>query len=83
MNQEPIKDKWRSFNWNVIEAQGNDLGSMIEALNKACGSTDKPSVIIAHTIKGAGVSYMENNADFHGKAPNAEEMKIAFKELEN
>ena len=83
MNQEPIKDKWQSFNWNVIEAQGNDLGSMIEALNKACGSTDKPSVIIAHTIKGAGVSYMENNADFHGKAPNAEEMKIAFKELEN
>ena len=83
MNQEPIKDKWQSFNWNVIEAQGNDLGSIIEALTKASEAIGKPSVIIAHTIKGAGVSYMENNADFHGKAPNAEEMKIALKELEN
>lgn len=83
MNQEPIKDKWLSFNWNVIEAQGNDLGSIIEALTKASASIEKPSVIIAHTVKGSGVSYMENNADFHGKAPNAEEMKKAFIELEN
>ena len=53
-----------------------------EAFEKAKKVTGQPSVIIAHTIKGKGVSFMENNPDFHGKAPNAEELKIALKELE-
>jgi transketolase len=83
MNLEPFASKWQSFNWNVLEAEGNDIAAMIEAFNQAQGfSNGKPTVIIAHTVKGKGVSFMENNADFHGKAPNAEELKKALAELE-
>jgi transketolase len=82
MNLEPLADKWCSFNWNVIETQGNDLDQMIAAFEKAKLSQGKPTVIIAHTVKGKGVSFMENKVDFHGKAPNAEEMNKALKELE-
>jgi len=82
MNLEPLSDKWKSFNWNVIEAKGNNIEDMVRALEQARDFQGKPSVIIAHTVKGAGVSFMENNADFHGKAPNAEELKKALKELE-
>jgi transketolase len=82
MNLEPLADKWRSFNWNVIETRGNEIAEVIAAFEKAKLSQGKPSVIIAHTLKGKGVSFMENKADFHGKAPNAEEMKKALKELE-
>jgi transketolase len=82
MNIEPFADKWKSFNWNVIEIQGNDLAQVIGALEKARSSSGQPTVIIAHTTKGEGVSFMQNNPDFHGKAPNAEEMKKALKELE-
>jgi transketolase len=82
MNIEPLADKWRSFNWNVLEINGNDLAQVIEAFKNARAFCGKPSVIIAHTTKGEGVSFMENNPDFHGKAPNAEELKKALKELE-
>jgi transketolase len=82
MNLEPLADKWRSFNWNVIETRGNEIAEVIAAFEKAKLSQGKPAVIIAHTLKGKGVSFMENKADFHGKAPNTEEMKKALKELE-
>jgi transketolase len=83
MNIYPLADKWKSFNWNVIETEGNDVSKVLEAMEKARQTHDgHPTVIIAHTIKGKGVSFMENNADFHGKAPNAEESKKALKELE-
>jgi transketolase len=82
MNVEPLNKKWQSFNWNVIETDGHDISQLITAFEKAQKVTDQPSVIIAQTVKGKGVSFMENNPDFHGKAPNAEEMKIALKELE-
>jgi transketolase len=82
MNLEPLVDKWRSFNWNVIVADGNDITQMVAALEKAKTSQGKPSVIIARTVKGKGVSFMENKADYHGKAPNADEMIKALKELE-
>jgi transketolase len=82
MNIEPFADKWKAFNWNVIEIRGNDLAQVIGALERAAASSGQPSVIIAHTTKGEGVSFMENNPDFHGKAPNADEMKKALKELE-
>jgi transketolase len=82
MNTEPLKDKWVSFGWTVIEADGHDIGSLISAFEKARLTKGQPAVIIAHTVKGKGVSFMENNADFHGKAPNADELKIALKELE-
>ncbi len=82
MNIEPLKDKWKSFNWRVIETDGNDLARVIEAFEQAQLSSDRPTVIIAHTTKGEGVSFMENNPDFHGKAPNADELKKALQELE-
>jgi transketolase len=82
MNSAPLKEKWQSFGWEVIEADGHDFSALAAAIEKLPLVKGKPSVVIAHTIKGKGVSFMENNADFHGKAPNAEETKIALKELE-
>jgi transketolase len=82
MNLDPLNEKWKSFNWNVIETNGNDIAEVVKALELARKMTGKPTVIIAHTVKGEGVSFMENNPDFHGKAPNTEEIKKALKELE-
>ena len=82
MNVEPLAQKWQSFGWNTIEVDGHDIVQVIAALEKAQKMAGKPSVIVARTVKGKGVSFMENNPDFHGKAPNAEETKIAIKELE-
>ncbi len=82
MGIEPLEQKWQSFGWNAIEVDGHDVVQVIEALKKAQKVTGQPSVIIARTVKGKGVSFMENNPEFHGKVPNAEELKIALKELE-
>jgi transketolase len=82
MNLEPFAQKWRSFGWMVIETDGHDIVKLIEAFEQAKKTVAQPTVIIAHTVKGKGVSFMENNPDFHGKAPNADELKIALKELE-
>ncbi|MDH5696196.1 MAG: transketolase [Dehalococcoidia bacterium] len=82
MNLAPFPGKWRAFGWHVIEVDGHDLVQLIDAFNQAKKVKGQPAVVIAHTIKGKGVSFMENNPDFHGKAPNAEEVKIALKELE-
>jgi transketolase len=81
MGLEPLGDKWRAFNWHVLEINGHDMKAIVQALNKAVDVKGKPTVIIAHTIKGKGVSFMENNVDFHGKAPNAEQLEKALKEL--
>ena len=82
MDTEPMAEKWRSFGWHVIEVDGHDLGQILAAFNKAKRMKGKPTAIIAHTIKGKGVSFMENNPDFHGKAPTPEEAEKALKELE-
>jgi transketolase len=81
MNLEPFKDKWASFGWHTIEVNGHDINQLLDAFDKAKKVKGKPTVIIAHTVKGKGVSFMENNVDFHGKAPNAKELEIALKEL--
>ena len=81
MNLEPFSKKWEAFGWRVIEVNGHDLTQLINAFNTAKRVKGQPPVIIAHTIKGKGVSFMENNPDFHGKAPNAREVEIALKEL--
>jgi transketolase len=81
MNLEPLPDKWRSFGWHVIEIDGHSFPEVLSALDEARSVKDKPSVIIAATVKGKGVSFMENNPEFHGKAPNAEQLEQAFKEL--
>ena len=82
MNLDPFNSKWQAFGWHVIEVNGHDLSQLTSALEQAKLVKGQPTVIIAHTIKGKGVSFMENNPDFHGKAPNAEEVEIALKELE-
>lgn len=82
MNLEPFNKKWQAFGWHVIEVDGHNFSQLILAFNQAKVIKGQPTVIIAHTIKGKGVSFMENNPDFHGKAPNAAEVEIALKELE-
>jgi len=82
MNLDPFNKKWQAFGWHVIEVDGHNFTQLIDAFNQAKLVARQPTVIIAHTIKGKGVSFMENNPDFHGKAPNAEEVEIALKELE-
>jgi len=82
MNLDPFNKKWQAFGWHVIEVDGHSFTQLIDAFDRAKLVKGQPVVIIAHTIKGKGVSFMENNVDFHGKAPSAEEVKIALKELE-
>jgi transketolase len=81
MGLEPLVDKWRAFNWHVLEIDGHNIKDILKALKKAGDVKGKPTVIIAHTVKGKGVSFMEGNVDFHGKAPNPQETEQALKEL--
>jgi len=81
MNLDPLNKKWESFGWHVTDIDGHDLDQLLDAINKAQKVRGQPAVIIAHTVKGKGVSFMENNVDFHGKAPNAEQLEKALKEL--
>jgi transketolase len=81
MGIEPLADKWRAFNWHVLEINGHDMSQILQALKEARKIKQKPTVIIAHTVKGKGVSFMENNVDFHGKAPTPQEAELALKEL--
>lgn len=81
MNTEPMSEKWRSFGWHVIDVDGHDFKQLIEAFEHAKTVKRQPTVIVARTVKGKGISYMENNADFHGKAPNAAQLEQALKEL--
>ncbi len=82
MPLDPLKKKYESFNWNAIELDGNDIKSFIEAIEKAKLATDKPTVLIARTVPGKGVSFMENDYLWHGKAPNKEAAKKALAELQ-
>ena len=82
MSIEPIKEKWKAFGWHTIEIDGHDLKQIIKALDDADKIKNKPVIIIANTVKGKGVSFMEFNNKFHGKAPNDEELKKALGEIE-
>ena len=81
MRLESVKDRWSAFGWHVIEIDGHDIRQILEALEKADERKHKPSVIILNTVKGKGVSFMENNVDFHGVPPNEMEYNLAMKEL--
>ncbi len=81
MNINPVKDKWTAFNWNVIEIDGHDVGKIEEAFNKAGEYKGKPTLILARTVKGKGVSFMENEPGWHGVAPNKEQLEKALAEL--
>ena len=78
----PLREKWEAFRWNVIEADGHSVAAMYEAYGAAMACKGRPSVILARTVKGKGVSYMENSAKWHGSVPNEEQYRQAMAELE-
>jgi len=82
MNLEPLTQKWQAFGWHTIDIDGHDFDQILSAFQGAEKVKGKPIVIVARTIKGKGVSFMENNVAFHGKAPTLEEAERALKELE-
>ena len=82
MQVEPVADKWRAFGWRVIEIDGNDMAQIVAALETARTAKGQPIVVIACTVKGKGVSFMENAPEWHGKAPNAEQTRQALQEIE-
>lgn len=81
-NLEPLKDKWVSFGWHVIVVDGHNFTELMSALDAFDTVQEKPMVIIANTIKGKGVSFMEGQAKWHGKAPNKEQLQQALAELD-
>lgn len=82
MSPEPVADKFKAFGWNVLNTDGHDIEKILEAVNQAKDCKGKPTIIIAKTIKGKGVSYMENQAGWHGSAPNKEQRDQAMAELD-
>lgn len=83
MSPLPIPEKWRAFNWNVIEIDGHDINAIYDAIQTAKTVKGQPTVIVAHTVKGKGVCQMENVADWHGKAPTKEQCQLFLGELDD
>ncbi len=81
LDMEPIVPKWKAFGWHVQEIDGHDFSQIFAAFKKAASTRGRPSVILARTVKGKGVSFMENNPAFHGKAPTKEQTEKALQEL--
>jgi len=82
MGLEPLVAKWQAFGWHTVEIDGHNMNQILAAYQEARETKGQPSIIIAHTIKGKGVSFMENVVDFHGRAPTRDEAEKALKELE-
>lgn len=83
MDIEPIVDKFRAFKWNTIEINGHDMDQILKALSQARDEKHKPTLILARTVKGKGVSFMEKNNEWHGKGPSKDQMDKALMELDN
>ena len=81
MEVAPLAEKWRAFGWHTLEIDGHDIPSIQKALREAEATKFRPTCIVAHTIKGKGVSFMENNPKFHGTAPTPAEVALALQEL--
>lgn len=81
MPLEPLRQKYQSFNWHVLEIDGHNFHSIIDACHEAKAIFEQPTCIIAHTIPGKGVDFMEWKPEWHGKSPNAQEAKVALREL--
>lgn len=81
MNIEPVIEKWRVFGWNTIEINGHRINEIVQALEEAVKFEGKPTIVVAHTIKGKGVSFMENKVEWHSLAPTKEQAKQVLKEL--
>ena len=78
---EPLLEKWKSFGWYTLEVDGHDYRSLMEGINRAFSNKGSPTMIIARTVKGKGVSFMENQVDWHGRAPGKDEYEKALREL--
>ena len=83
MSIEPVAFKWKAFGWHVLEIDGHKIQEILDAIDKAKEIKGKPTIIIAHTVKGKGVSFMEGSLAFHGKAPSLEQYEQALRELEH
>ena len=81
MEVEPLVDKWLAFGWHVIDVDGHDIPALQAAFAEAAATKGKPTALVARTVKGKGVSFMENNPKFHGMAPTKDEAALALKEL--
>jgi transketolase len=81
MALDPLADKWRAFGWNTVEVDGHDMSALLQALRGFPGAEGKPTAIIAHTVKGKGVSFMEDDNNWHYRIPTAEEVVLAKREL--
>ncbi len=81
MGLEPLGDKWRSFGWDVVEVDGNDVEALVEVFSQAPRTPGKPTMVVANTVKGKGVSFAENVAAWHHHVPSKEEFELAMKEL--
>ena len=79
---EPLAAKWAAFGWNVLDIDGHSIEALKAAFDNFNNTKGKPTVIIAHTVKGKGVSFMEGKNTWHGKAPNKEQLTAALKELQ-
>lgn len=82
MGVHPLDEKFRSFNWHVLVIDGHDFAQIADALAKAATLKDRPTAIICNTVKGKGISFMENQAGWHGRAPTKDELALALKELD-
>ena len=83
MPLDPVRDKWMAFNWNVFEVDGHKIEQLIDALNRVERLEDKPSIIIANTVKGNGIKHMANNPQWHGRAPPRKHTPILLEELQS
>jgi len=81
MALEPLRDKWKAFGWHVIEIDGHNIRQIIDSFQEASNIKSKPTIILAKTVKGKGVTFMENVVDFHGRTPNEAETKKALEDL--
>ena len=81
LSLQPFAEKWQAFGWQVLEVDGHQMEALVAALEKAKTVKGQPTVVIAHTVKGKGVSFMENNPAFHGKTPTPEQAEQALREL--
>jgi transketolase len=81
MDLEPLVEKWKAFGWHTLEIDGHSIPALQAAFAESAATKGKPSVIIAHTVKGKGVSFMEDNPKFHGVAPTSAEVELALREI--
>ena len=81
MQLSPLREKWAAFGWKAVEVDGHDIAALVDALDRSKQEAGKPTAIIAHTVKGKGVSFMEDDNNWHYRVPKAAEVEAAKKEL--